>query len=394
MYFIPSILGIAVLLHTSSGKSSQMILCRDPKSLAFVGLAIDENSYKSVKGTPDEDGTRQEWILTKEGSKETSPINSFGGSFLQCLPDNGRRYPRQGISLREEAQLHVSPYVSFRLRVEKEGEGLHTLFLRWTGGDDFGGGDSLYVSLLDRKGGVMYGEHTLKPAMVPIASGKTGFAGCCYEMTTHACPCFTEKPDNITCPYFQTAEAASKFGAQCAVGNGVMEVIRNPQWYLFAGQEAGDIMDFNSERWDATCEAEGSNTADSGRDFAMWSLKKGDYELRVYAREDGTALDGFYFAGPNAEAPGAFLTYDQGSSTFCERQGSGGVVVAVFLVAFFLLGGLAVGKFGVMGDVGAMLARFKAVSQSYSEQSAGMEIVDNTELQLGSNTNDENFTLA
>eukprot|EP00957_Ditylum_brightwellii_P194784 14836780-Ditylum_brightwellii.AAC.1 len=82
-----------------------------------------------------------------------------------------------------------------------------------------------------------------------------------------------------------------------------MDIIQGPKWYLYAGQEMGNVMDFDSEPWDATCEAEGSNTRDSGENFPSWDLEKGDYELRIYAREDGTALDAIYIAGPGAEAP-------------------------------------------------------------------------------------------
>ncbi len=98
-----------------------------------------------------------------------------------------------------------------------------------------------------------------------------------------------------------------------------MTIIHKPEWYLYAGQEAGDVMDFDSEPWDATCEADGSNTRDSGHDTPSWDLKEGRYELRIYAREDGTALDGIYLAGPTARAPTVSLRYARGDSTICEK---------------------------------------------------------------------------
>merc|ERR1712166_462738 len=99
-----------------------------------------------------------------------------------------------------------------------------------------------------------------------------------------------------------------------------MVIIKHPLWYLFAGQEDGDIMDFDSEPWDVTCEADGSNTKDSGHDFPSWVLDHGSYELRLYAREDGTALDGIYIAGPNGDAPLISKRYTKGGSSYCKEE--------------------------------------------------------------------------
>jgi len=115
-------------------------------------------------------------------------------------------------------------------------------------------------------------------------------------------------------------EQASNSGIQCMVGGGAMVIIKEPSWYLFAGQEAGDVMDFDSEPWDVTCEADGSNTKDSGHDFPSWILKSGTYQLRLYAREDGTAFDGIYIAGPTGEAPVISKRYTKGDSTFCKEK--------------------------------------------------------------------------
>lgn len=93
---------------------------------------------------------------------------------------------------------------------------------------------------------------------------------------------------------------------------------------------------FNSQPWDATCEAEGSNTADSGHDFPSWELPSGDYELRFYAREDGTALDAIYVAGPKAAAPGISQSYHQGESTLCPLNGRPSLVswgIGILVVA-------------------------------------------------------------
>jgi len=122
-----------------------------------------------------------------------------------------------------------------------------------------------------------------------------------------------------------------------------MVIVKKPEWYLYAGQEAGDVMDFDSEPWDVTCEAEGSNTIDSGHDFPSWVLGHGDYELRIYAREDGTALDGIYLAGPSGRAPTVSRRYARGDSTVCAGHPPGarsiagivaGIAAVLALVAF------------------------------------------------------------
>lgn len=157
-------------------------------------------------------------------------------------------------------------------------------------------------------------------------------------MVTHACPCHEANPnDNLTCPNFINKEKASSFGAQCLLGPGIMDIVEDPRWYLFAGQEAGDVMDFNSEPWDVTCEAEGSNTKDSGHDFPSWELGGGDYELRLYAREDGTALDAIYVAGPGAPSPDVTKLYQAGDSTICEATRSRIVLYVGFALGFILL---------------------------------------------------------
>jgi len=337
-------------------------LCADDSGI-FLGLATDEESYRTVKGSEgDEDHGKeaQNWLLTTEppidpmsGDKPKGPQHSYDGRFLQVLPDSGRSYPPRGGHLEHASDLDKaeigSPYVSFLLRVAKGGEGIHTAFLRWTGGDTVGGGDSLYVVLYKKVKNQKYtlarGQETVKPAVVPIDAGMSKFVGCCYDMVTHACPCFAEKPDNATCAddFFIDRTRASSFGVQCRLGGGAMTIVRDPEWYLFAGQEAGDVMDFDSEPWDATCEAMGSNTRDSGHDFPSWHLDKGDYELRIYAREDGTALDGIYVAGPTGQAPAVSRRYSKGDSTLCVKPpvpvgsiltyGSIGIVV-LFLVWF------------------------------------------------------------
>ena len=181
----------------SAAKPRQQALCADETDV-FLGLATDEEAYSTVpgaKGDEDHGLEPQDWLLTVEptidphsGETPKGPQHSYDGRFLQVLPDSGRSYPPRGGHLEHAAELDrgnsKSPYVSFRLRVAREG--IHTAFLRWTGGDTVGGGDSLYVVLYKRikknKYTLVRGQETVKPAMVPIDAGMSTFAGCCYDM--------------------------------------------------------------------------------------------------------------------------------------------------------------------------------------------------------------------
>jgi len=339
VYFVALSLPIVVLSRTP--------LCADPKTDGFLGLVVDENVYDVQEGDPfvpsasnsmrrhieSNDTSPQKWVLVEEeyslDPELKSPRNSFAKKYLQVRPDISRSYPAHSTFLTSPEQLEgVSPAVTFTIRAEKSGT--HLLFLRWTGGDNFGGGDSLYVALKDKKTNkYVSGAETIKPAVEAIDGPLSNFGGCCYTMETHACPCYEKEEDAAVCTYFsekdntthslwQPRASASKFGAKCPVGAGAMTVISAPKWYLFAGQEKGNVEDFDAEPWDATCEAEGDNTADSGRDFATWDLSAGrDYDLNVFVREDGTALDAIYIAGPGGEAPNYMKRYTYGDSTIC-----------------------------------------------------------------------------
>eukprot|EP00538_Stauroneis_constricta_P004831 CAMPEP_0119563000 /NCGR_PEP_ID=MMETSP1352-20130426/22188_1 /TAXON_ID=265584 /ORGANISM="Stauroneis constricta, Strain CCMP1120" /LENGTH=443 /DNA_ID=CAMNT_0007611523 /DNA_START=173 /DNA_END=1501 /DNA_ORIENTATION=- len=357
-------------------------ICADPDTNIFVALVSDTESYDDVVGivkhagrrNPDAEGKEQRWVLVKEKSNAPKAIrNSLTGHYLQLMPDYGVSYPGQGEhvhSVQDDLQLNDVPYINFRLSVAKGKAGWHTVFIRWTGGDEIGGGDSFFVSMFrHNKHGypnnqeLVTGQRTLKPAVVPITSGAMDFAGCCYDPQTHACPCYKKPPSPSECSseYFIGKDRASSFGAQCPVGPGVMEFVKAPQWYLFAGQSVGDIMDFAAEPWDGTCEAEGSNTADSGQDFASWELEQGEYDLRIYAREDGTAIDAIFVAGPDADAPGATQTYKAGDTTFCrnypayQKAKKRKRMFKFSFVGFLVVASIAFGLFVKFTDQGQMV---------------------------------------
>jgi len=321
---------LLLCLSVPSCFAAKHTLCADPVSGGFVGLAADADTYDSIPGSMSPgDQIEQKWILVEEqepsaDKNNTGPIHSFTGKFLQVLPDTGRTYPGRGERLSSvETLLQSSPYIQYQIHVEKEG--WHTLFLRWTGGDEIGGGDSLYVAMLEGNSAkvdtkAVSGQRSLKPLMVPIDASATSFAGCCYNGQTHACRCVKTAPDENDphCPFFVAQHEAAGYGIQCPLGPGAMEFIKDPKWYLFAGQSVGNVEDFAAEPWDATCEANGSNTADSGADVASWYLSKGTYSLAIFAREDGTAFDGFYIAGPDSDAPLIQTIFSEGESTTCE----------------------------------------------------------------------------
>tara|TARA_B100001109_G_scaffold230781_1_gene207557 strand:+ start:423 stop:1223 length:801 start_codon:yes stop_codon:yes gene_type:complete len=244
------------------------------------------------------------------------------------------------------------------------------------------------------------GVPTWRDQKVGIGDTPGMFSGCCYSMTTHACPCYTEDAATAEAActadegYWQTTADAVGFGATCVAGEGKMEQLA-PEWYEFAGQEYGNVMDFASEPWDATCEAQGTGTADSGRDEAVWQLAAGNYVLKFYPREDGTALDAIYLAPFNARNPDS-VVLAPGESSICAdtswpagaasksnddddaADGPGRAAVAVGVVLVLLVVALLAGLlfFTPRGRVlleRARGRRAEATPRSYFEMEGGPE---------------------
>jgi len=405
VFFFALSLPITVLSRTP--------LCADPKTNGFVGLVVDENVYDVQEGDPlvpsatnsfhhhaeINDTSPQKWVLIEEDNSPDSdvnfPRNSFAKKYLQVRPDISRTYPEHHTVFTDPKQLEgVSPVVTFTIRAEKSG--MHLLFLRWTGGDNIGGGDSLYVALKDQTTKkYVAGAETIKPALQAIDGPFSNFGGCCYNMVTHACDCYEKEEDVADCVYvgkdgetnslWQAREGAAKFGAKCPVGAGAMTVISAPKWYLFAGQEKGNVEDFDAEPWDATCEAEGANTADSGRDFATWDLTAGrDYDLNVFVREDGTALDAIYIAGPGGEAPNYMKRYTYGDSTVClpsktKKSSSSNKAPKFFMYAAIVAGSsiilaLVVTKTGAWDRINQRVTGRRSNNYNFAEESNQMQV--------------------
>ncbi len=352
---------------------------------SFVGLVGD--FYWDA--TADEAGESWELIHASgllDDKEQPSPANSYLGVYLQVEPDDGDSHA-PGTSLDADPFADICD-VRFAITVRTAG--IHTLSVRWTAGDTVGGGDSLFAVMrrasVDGKGAIVGGLLTYKPKLEPIADSRFSGGGCCYDMVTHACPCHHS---DIDCTgYWADADSAAGFGAVCEVGSGEMEIVRAPRWYLFAGQEDGNVLDFDSEPFDATCEAEGVSTRDTGLDFAQWELDAGDYELHFYPREDGTALEGWFLAGPDTSmdqlAP-ADLPLMPGASTLCPdvRSGGGGggdqlsggviagIVCSVLIVVAVAVAALWLFKNGMCQRGSTQGARSSYMQSSFTNNTQG-----------------------
>ena len=119
-----------------------------------IGLAAD--GHYTIRSA--QNGRPPTWTPNSGGPC----ANSFSGTYMQVLPDSHQTlYPQSGPAF-------TMTGLAFDLRVATAG--LHTLFLRWTGGDTVGGGDSLYVVLYDAQNRLVSGVPTFKPRMESIAA--------------------------------------------------------------------------------------------------------------------------------------------------------------------------------------------------------------------------------
>jgi len=383
---------LLLALGLSAGGAAAVLCPSANHGGAFIGMASDTSSYTV---TPAQDGRDDVWTLVDEAKPPPggAVVHSFTGKYLQVLPDNGDNYNEV-----HSYESFVWTALEFRLKVPAADT--YTLFVRWSGGDKGGAGDSMYATMANADGSVVRGVPTWRDQKVGIGDTPGMFSGCCYSMTTHACPCYTEDAATAEAActadegYWQTTADAVGFGATCVAGEGKMEQLA-PEWYEFAGQEYGNVMDFASEPWDATCEAQGTGTADSGRDEAVWQLAAGNYVLKFYPREDGTALDAIYLAPFNARNPDS-VVLAPGESSICadtswpagaasksnddddaaDGPGRAAVAVGVVLVllVFALLAGLLF--FTPRGRVlleRARGRRAEATPRSYFEMEGGPE---------------------
>ena len=141
---------------------------------AIVGLASDE-TY-NVRLPVDAPDNPEKWTLVSTNAPEKGQVvvnGSFTGKYVQVLPDDHDSY--HDIYGAGSFSMTGLEYV---FDVAESGQ--HTLFLRWTAGDDFGGGDSLYAMVREHASdAIVPGVPTFKPKLVGMRENPGQFAGCC-----------------------------------------------------------------------------------------------------------------------------------------------------------------------------------------------------------------------
>lgn len=268
---------LAVLhLHSvaSPPPPPQPILCPS-KGGTISGLGSDE---KHIVRLPADAPTNQEkWMLTNDSKIK----GSFTGEYLQVLPDDRDEYN----DIYGQGSFTMTG-LDFAFTVEKTG--VHTLFLRWAGGDMGGGSDSLYaVVRRDDTDAIVPGPDMFKPKRIGIADNPGQYLGERHISQHSACialPDYTLSPRRLLLPPRDTrvpllharheagelrgrrrllgehtrtrymlprprlrkwpalassqaeAAGAKRWGATCIAPKGEMEAVRKPLWYLFAGQ--------------------------------------------------------------------------------------------------------------------------------------------------------------
>ena len=92
----------------------------------------------------------QVWTLVDEAKPPPggAVVHSFTGKYLQVLPDNGDNYNEV-----HSYESFVWTALEFRLKVPAADT--YTLFVRWSGGDTGGAGDSMYATVANADGSVV-----------------------------------------------------------------------------------------------------------------------------------------------------------------------------------------------------------------------------------------------
>lgn len=146
----------------------------------FIAALTSDDTYQVALPAdgPPHGSNPEQWTKVDSQNLPASTavaVNSLTGSYMQVLPDDHDSYH----DINGPASFTMTG-LRYRLRVTTAG--LHTLFLRWTGGDTVGGGDSLYAVMYDSEDNIVSGPPTYKPKQEGINSGR--YAGCCYNMVT------------------------------------------------------------------------------------------------------------------------------------------------------------------------------------------------------------------
>ena len=225
-----------------------------PTAGAIIGLTSD-NTY-NIRLPADAPANEEKWTRVDHNSPPATMAavdGSFTGSYMQVLPDDRDSY----YQIHDEGSFTMTG-LEYVMDIATAGK--HTLYLRWSAGDDRGSGDSLYVVMREyATDHIVAGESTLKTSLEAIDAVPGKFAGCCYDHSRHACVCHATEQ---SCESWQPTERAAHW-ATCPVGAGQMNVVTDPLWYLYSGKTDPTAVSFAAEPWDATCEAAGTGTHDT-----------------------------------------------------------------------------------------------------------------------------------
>ena len=247
---LSSVLPLADMqLHCAAPASAN-----DGTAGAIIGLTSDD-TY-NIRLPRDAPANEEKWTRVDHNSPPDTMAaveGSFTGSYMQVLPDDRDSY----YQIHGEGSFTMT---GLEYVIDVANAGKHTLFLRWSAGDDKGAGDSLYIVMREyATDHIVAGESTYKPSLEAIDAVAGKFAGCCYDHTTHACVCYATEQ---SCESWQPTERAAHW-AQCPKGAGQMDVVTDPLWYLYSGKKDSTAVSFATEPWDATCEAAGTGTHDT-----------------------------------------------------------------------------------------------------------------------------------
>ena len=161
---------LLLALGLSAGGAAAVLCPSANHGGAFIGMASDTSSYTV---TPAQDGRddvavrrdtnsyyvkvklnpAQVWTLVDEAKPPPggAVVHSFTGKYLQVLPDNGDNYNEV-----HSYESFVWTALEFRLKVPAADT--YTLFVRWSGGDTGGAGDSMYATMANADGSVVRGR--------------------------------------------------------------------------------------------------------------------------------------------------------------------------------------------------------------------------------------------
>ena len=141
---------------------------------AIIGLTSD-NTY-NVRLPLDAPQNVEKWTAVQYDSPPAGNAavpGSFTGSYMQVLPDDRSSYH----DIHGEGSFTMTG-LEYVIDVATPGE--HTLYLRWSAGDEQGAGDSLYVVMREyATDHIVPGKSTLKPKLEAIDAVPNKWAAAC-----------------------------------------------------------------------------------------------------------------------------------------------------------------------------------------------------------------------